>query len=1280
MKTGKRIVSIFLVVLMLLTAAPLAGFVGLEIAPKAKALAATGQCGDNVYWNFDSSTGALTISGTGATYDYSPYSNTNPFHESSDIITISIAYGVTSIGTGLFPYCTELESISLSNSVKSIESQAFLGCSSLTSMTIPDSLTSIDILAFEQCYSIEFFRVGPNNNKYSSDSFGCLYNKNKTQLIRYPSGNVQKDFTVESSVTSIGSFAFSGSHSLKSVTIPNSVTVLGNDAFNDCSALRSVSLPNNLTSIGDFAFFECKKLKNIEIPQSVTNIGTCAFERCKSLESVTIPDGVSIIEAWTFAECSALAAVEIQYGISKIDWDAFSQTALKSVVIPDSVEIIDSDAFSFCKELESVIIGNGVTTIGSSAFEGSAIINVTIGSNVTSIGHQAFNYCFSISDVYYCGTEEQWNQLSIEPLNDCLTNATIHFNFTGPYDDWSTPVEITVNSFGMTIPCTYQDAYFAKSPYSYNHKMAIASVALASAAMVSTEEHKKGIFNDPERDPIPEPDGSSDYEERVKEIKAQFRAKEFYEAAGFDNYTPRYYNEKPTENSIAFVIASKNIDEIQSTVISIAIRGGGYDAEWGGNFNVGTTQEHRGFSAAADRVFHALDEFLALYVNDIKYKDSIKYWITGYSRSAAVGNLVAAKLTSGDIPVSNNQFSNIERLLPKAVYAYLFEPPKTTKDENAKNSLYNNIFNIINREDPVPRVAPGEWGYKRYGKDCYLPSRETYAGKDYQTLCDKMKEEFVSVAGMEYEKFFSSKKAKENNVIDYHDFVYYDLTGDDSSVLSNCRTGLDLKMNHSFSQGLFYDNLIHYIAKGMKSSEAYSANFQQPITTLLVMAMSAGQYDIPIKDRFRWAVDSYFNDVSLLRNIALAALFKITDAPPWLKKYVLPDFIKDTLTDILYDVLKSEGVTKDSIESMVSATLKGVLPPLVLHYNSVFSALKNICNLVSAHYTQTTASWLLALDGIYEDENQQISNLLSHESTYRVATINCPVNVLVLDNTGNTRARIEDESVSDCLNPLSTYIDENGQKCVVLPNDDSYRFTFTGYDEGQMSVSFSTYDFETGEKLESLNFYDIPIQRGIEITGILSPKNDNSIADDVSLYNGTQSINPSEVVTNSEENLFTVAVESNTDNCYAVGGGTFFKGEYSQVTATAESEYVFDGWYIGDELVSPDANYRFRVDADVTLTAHFKPCVHQYTETVITAPTCTASGESTFTCSICSDTYTETIPALGHTDDNNDGHCDRCGEQMTGGDHCKFCGKIHNGGFFDKLTGFFHKIFAIFKR
>ncbi len=47
--------------------------------------------------------------------------------------------------------------------------------------------------------------------------------------------------------------------------------------------------------------------------------------------------------------------------------------------------------------------------------------------------------------------------------------------------------------------------------------------------------------------------------------------------------------------------------------------------------------------------------------------------------------------------------------------------------------------------------------------------------------------------------------------------------------------------------------------------------------------------------------------------------------------------------------------------------------------------------------------------------------------------------------------------------------------------------------------------------------------------------------------------------------------------------------------------------------------------------------------TVTVNPTCTTAGQRTYTCSVCGGTYTETLSALGHTDANNDGVCERCG-------------------------------------
>ena len=86
--------------------------------------------------------------------------------------------------------------------------------------------------------------------------------------------------------------------------------------------------------------------------------------------------------------------------------------------------------------LGSITIGDSVQTIGSSAFSGcSGLTEITIPDSVTSIGGFAFSGCSALKDVYYAGSEEDWAKISIGISNTYLTDATIHYNSTGPSEE-----------------------------------------------------------------------------------------------------------------------------------------------------------------------------------------------------------------------------------------------------------------------------------------------------------------------------------------------------------------------------------------------------------------------------------------------------------------------------------------------------------------------------------------------------------------------------------------------------------------------------------------------------------------------------------------------------------------------------------------------------------------------------------------------------------------------------------------------------------------------------
>ena len=407
--------------------------VDLEVNVSAS-IVSSGECGDDLTWTLDN-TGTLTISGTGAMTEWD-WGGAPWYSKANSITKVIIENGVTNIGSYAFSWCSGMTDINIPESVVSIGEWAFTSCRSLTELRLPDGITKIENHTFESCDGLTSINIPESVTIIEDYAFSAC--RSLTD-IKIPDG-----------VTNIGSFAFYNCMNLTDINIPNGVTIIENSAFSSCISLTGIVLPDGVTSIGDEAFRRCGKLVTINIPDGVTSIGYRAFEDCSSLESINIPDGVTSIEDDTFEGCRSLTSLKLPESVTSIGKYAFSYcTALTDISLPDSVESIGDWAFYGCSGLKEIIIPDGVTYIYYRTFSGcDSLTGVSIPDSVKGIGNYAFYDCpalesisipgsveriepeaFSgnLSDVYYSGTEEKWNEIEISDNNSDLLNAAIHY-------------------------------------------------------------------------------------------------------------------------------------------------------------------------------------------------------------------------------------------------------------------------------------------------------------------------------------------------------------------------------------------------------------------------------------------------------------------------------------------------------------------------------------------------------------------------------------------------------------------------------------------------------------------------------------------------------------------------------------------------------------------------------------------------------------------------------------------------------------------------------------
>lgn len=249
----------------------------------------------------------------------------------------------------------------------------------------------------------------------------------------------------ESSLQSIGNYAFMNCSKLARIQIPASVKEIGSYAFRNTDLFHSaltgavyadnwivdyndtvtedIVVDKGTVGIARYAFYNLQELKSIKIDNSVKYIGKGAFYNCTALQKVTFPDTLERIEDYTFYNCSSLKLTNLPPMLREIGRSAFymcgvtnndpNDTDSDRLEIPVGVTYIGDFAFFGCgyrradaisgqtetSGIDILVVGERVEYIGKCAFRNFASLKSVIIGGTLMIGDKAFYECSSLKEV-----------------------------------------------------------------------------------------------------------------------------------------------------------------------------------------------------------------------------------------------------------------------------------------------------------------------------------------------------------------------------------------------------------------------------------------------------------------------------------------------------------------------------------------------------------------------------------------------------------------------------------------------------------------------------------------------------------------------------------------------------------------------------------------------------------------------------------------------------------------------------------------------------------------
>ena len=368
-----------------------------------------------------------------------------------------------------------IKEVIINDGVTHIGAHAFEDCFSLKKITIPESVVSIGESAFDCCYYLDDVYYTGDIAGWCNIKFANPDASPRQEVSRlYMDGVlVEGDVVIPEGVTRIGKGAFRYiGNEVRSVTFPKSLKVIelsafGSGSWDGESGFHWINYAGteeewNAITIEEDNSWVLNKTVNFDYVETGFFTGKCGDNLTWSLnkstgelvisgtgdmydyidesagwyiygdyiKSIKIDEGVTSIGEFAFSYYSSYTGeitVSIASTVKTIKGGAFFGCGMTELVIPEGVTEIGNSAFAYCEYLKTVSIPYSVTHIGDSAFGACSFGKLVIPESVTSLGNSVFVNCDKLTDVYYKGTEEQWNKIEGLEKNEELNDKTIHF-------------------------------------------------------------------------------------------------------------------------------------------------------------------------------------------------------------------------------------------------------------------------------------------------------------------------------------------------------------------------------------------------------------------------------------------------------------------------------------------------------------------------------------------------------------------------------------------------------------------------------------------------------------------------------------------------------------------------------------------------------------------------------------------------------------------------------------------------------------------------------------